>query len=170
MGIVQTLLESIVEPDVCERFGCSRVGPMNGSSSVSSASRSNAVPDSHAGAQNRSQRYKRPSVPESGALPQQQTNRNSTENKPSNQYTPHQLQAVTRIRQARTHQERLGVSYQASLDEINRAYRKLAFTVHPDKNFAPGSEEAFKLLVAARTALMHQPDLPNSNYKFHAAF
>ncbi len=39
-------------------------------------------------------------------------------------------------------------------EEINKAYRKLAVLLHPDKSVAPGSEEAFKLLVAARTALL----------------
>jgi hypothetical protein len=39
-------------------------------------------------------------------------------------------------------------------DEINKAYRKLAVLLHPDKSVAPGSEEAFKVLVAARTALL----------------
>lgn len=39
-------------------------------------------------------------------------------------------------------------------DEINKAYRKLAVLLHPDKSVAPGTEDAFKLLVAARTALL----------------
>lgn len=41
-----------------------------------------------------------------------------------------------------------------SRDDVNRAYRKLAVLLHPDKSVAPGSEEAFKLLVAARTTLL----------------
>lgn len=39
-------------------------------------------------------------------------------------------------------------------DDINRAYRKLAVLLHPDKSVAPGSEDAFKLLVQARTSLL----------------
>ena len=39
-------------------------------------------------------------------------------------------------------------------DEVNKAYRKLAVLLHPDKNVAPGSEEAFKILVQARTELL----------------
>ena len=39
-------------------------------------------------------------------------------------------------------------------DDINRAYRKLAMLIHPDKSVAPGSEEAFKVLVDARKALL----------------
>ena len=41
-------------------------------------------------------------------------------------------------------------------DEVNKAYRRLAVLLHPDKSVAPGSEEAFKLLVAARTSLLKQ--------------
>ena len=39
-------------------------------------------------------------------------------------------------------------------DEINKAFRKLSVLLHPDKSVAPGSEEAFKILVQARTALL----------------
>ena len=39
-------------------------------------------------------------------------------------------------------------------DDINRAYRKLAVLIHPDKSLAPGTEDAFKALVNARAALL----------------
>lgn len=47
--------------------------------------------------------------------------------------------------------------YRVSLarrDDVNKAYRKLAVLLHPDKSVAPGSEDAFKILVATRTALL----------------
>ena len=37
---------------------------------------------------------------------------------------------------------------------FRRAYKKLAILLHPDKNVAPGSVDAFKTLVNARTALL----------------
>ena len=40
-------------------------------------------------------------------------------------------------------------------EDINRAYKKLAAILHPNKNVAPGSAEAFKVLVKACTVLLH---------------
>ncbi|HET8616340.1 MAG TPA: molecular chaperone DnaJ [Actinomycetales bacterium] len=49
------------------------------------------------------------------------------------------------------HYQTLGVSRDASQDEIKRAYRKLARTMHPD--VAPGSEDDFKAVSAAYDVL-----------------
>ena len=49
-----------------------------------------------------------------------------------------------------------GLRSGATAEEINRAYRKLSLLLHPDKSVAPGSEEAFKQLGLARTALLQK--------------
>jgi len=69
-------------------------------------------------------------------------------------FTKEQADAIIRIKNGRDNYEKLGIHYTATKEDINRAYRKLAVLLHPDKNVAPGSEDAFKLLVGARTALL----------------
>lgn len=49
--------------------------------------------------------------------------------------------------------EVLGVSRQASPEEIQRAYRKLARTYHPDVNKDPGAEDQFKKVAEAYEVL-----------------
>lgn len=44
--------------------------------------------------------------------------------------------------------------FRAHREEVNKAYRKLAVLLHPDKCVAPGSEDAFKAVVNARTSLL----------------
>jgi len=71
-------------------------------------------------------------------------------------YTKEQAEAIHKIKNAKDNYERLGLRPGASSEEINRAYRKLSLLLHPDKSVAPGSEEAFKQLGLARTALLQQ--------------
>lgn len=71
------------------------------------------------------------------------------------QYTKEQLDAIDRVKSARDNYERLGLKKGAGRDEINKAYRRLAVLLHPDKTGgAPGSEEAFKVIVTARADLL----------------
>lgn len=47
----------------------------------------------------------------------------------------------------------LGVSSDASADEIKKAYRKLAAELHPDRNPDPGAAERFKAVSEANSVL-----------------
>ncbi|XP_038051539.1 dnaJ homolog subfamily C member 27-like [Patiria miniata] len=69
-------------------------------------------------------------------------------------YTKEQVEAIQRLKNSKNDYERLGLRQGASKDDVNKAYRKMAVILHPDKNIAPGSEEAFKILVTARTELL----------------
>lgn len=69
-------------------------------------------------------------------------------------YTKEQIEVIQRLKNSKSDFERLGLAPSATKDDINKAYRRLAVLLHPDKSVAPGSEEAFKVLVAARTALL----------------
>ncbi|KRM76571.1 molecular chaperone DnaJ [Secundilactobacillus collinoides] len=58
--------------------------------------------------------------------------------------------------------ETLGVSRDASQDEIKKAYRKLSKKYHPDINKAPGAEEKFKEITEAYEVLSN--DQKKANY------
>lgn len=53
----------------------------------------------------------------------------------------------------RDYYEVLGVSKDASKDDLKRAYRELALKYHPDRNKSPGAEEKFKQLSEAYAVL-----------------
>jgi len=64
----------------------------------------------------------------------------------SRPYTAEQKAAVDRVRKCQsTHYYAiLDVEKEATADGIKKAYRRLALVMHPDKNGAPGADEAFK--------------------------
>jgi len=61
-------------------------------------------------------------------------------------YTSEQMQLVQRVLRTRDYYEILQVDKDANEDAVKKAYKKLALKLHPDKNRAPGAEEAFKKL------------------------
>ncbi|KAF9151312.1 hypothetical protein BG015_006834 [Linnemannia schmuckeri] len=70
------------------------------------------------------------------------------------EYTPEQVAAVKKIRSSGgDFYKVLGINKDASDAEIKKAYRKLALQMHPDKNSAPGADEAFKIVSKAFTVL-----------------
>ncbi|KAF9347054.1 hypothetical protein BGX34_003441 [Mortierella sp. NVP85] len=91
----------------------------------------------------------RPSV--TSARPRSTT----TDHKPvERDYTPEQAAAVKKIRSSGgDFYKVLGIEKDASDAEIKKAYRKLALQMHPDKNGAPGADEAFKIVSKAFTVL-----------------
>lgn len=65
-------------------------------------------------------------------------------------YTPEQMKLVQRVLRTKDYYEILEVDKSsASEDVVKKAYKKLALKLHPDKNKAPGAEEAFKKLSKA---------------------
>lgn len=67
--------------------------------------------------------------------------------------TAEQKALVRTIRSKKCHYEVLSVSRTADDDDIKKAYRKLALKLHPDKNKAPGADEAFKMVSKAFSVL-----------------
>lgn len=67
----------------------------------------------------------------------------------SGAYSEEQVSIVREIKRKKDYYEILGVERTCSVDDVRKAYRKLSLKVHPDKNQAPGAEEAFKLVSKA---------------------
>ncbi|GAB5589046.1 Chaperone protein dnaJ [Umbelopsis nana] len=70
------------------------------------------------------------------------------------EYTEEQLLAVKRIRSCGSdYYKVLSLEKTCTEAEIKKSYRKLALQFHPDKNGAPGADEAFKMISKAFTVL-----------------
>lgn len=59
-------------------------------------------------------------------------------------YTQTQVDMVNRIKRCKDYYEVLNVTKESTDSDIKKSYKKLALQLHPDKNHAPGSVEAFK--------------------------
>lgn len=64
-------------------------------------------------------------------------------------YSEENIRVVQDIRKKKDYYAVLGVERSCSGEEIRKAYRRLSLKVHPDKNKAPGAEDAFKLVSKA---------------------
>ncbi|XP_008789868.2 chaperone protein dnaJ 49 [Phoenix dactylifera] len=64
-------------------------------------------------------------------------------------YTEEHVTVIREIKRNKDYYAILGVEKSCSVEEIRKAYRKLSLKVHPDKNKAPGAEEAFKAVCKA---------------------
>ncbi|KAG8045013.1 hypothetical protein GUJ93_ZPchr0008g13785 [Zizania palustris] len=65
-------------------------------------------------------------------------------------YTAEQLEVVRQIKKhTRDYYQILGIEKDCTVEDVRKAYRKLSLKVHPDKNKAPGAEDAFKAVSKA---------------------
>ncbi|CAD6238304.1 unnamed protein product [Miscanthus lutarioriparius] len=66
------------------------------------------------------------------------------------EYTAEQLEVVRQVKKhTRDYYQILGLEKDCSVEDVRKAYRKLSLKVHPDKNKAPGAEDAFKAISKA---------------------
>ncbi|KAH8390964.1 hypothetical protein KR215_002883 [Drosophila sulfurigaster] len=63
------------------------------------------------------------------------------------------LDVVQKVLRCRSHYEVLRISHHATYSEVKRAYKRLALRLHPDKNRAPGADEAFQRINEAADTL-----------------
>lgn len=70
---------------------------------------------------------------------------------------------------ARTHYETLGVSRQATSEEIRRAYRQLALKLHPDRNRSPNAGSEFARIAEAYEVLSDRDSRATYDRRLKAA-
>ncbi|KGN65317.1 chaperone protein dnaJ 49 [Cucumis sativus] len=80
----------------------------------------------------------------------------SSESSTSAIYTEEQIEIVRKIKKKKDYYEILGLEKSCSTEDVRKAYRKLSLKVHPDKNSAPGAEEAFKAVSKAFQCLSNE--------------
>ncbi|VDM17897.1 unnamed protein product [Hydatigera taeniaeformis] len=97
---------------------------------------------------------RRRSVSHSRNEPANEDSRRSRERSEEKSFTKAQVESVRRIMACRDLYSVLGVSKDATEDDIKRAYKSLARRYHPDKNKAPGATEAFKKIGSAFNVLV----------------
>ncbi|GAA5936233.1 hypothetical protein JCM3775_006440 [Rhodotorula graminis] len=120
-----------------------------GSSSSASAAASSSATSARPSAASTSQRTTTSSS-STGAKPAPAAAEEPAQAAPK-QYTSAQLAVVKRVRACRTtsYYEILELEKSCSDGQVKKAYRKLALSLHPDKNLAPGAEDAFKMVSKA---------------------
>ncbi|KAK6161685.1 hypothetical protein DH2020_005066 [Rehmannia glutinosa] len=69
--------------------------------------------------------------------------------RPGHLHRPHRVTVVREIKRKKDYYEILGLEKSCSSEDVRKAYRKISLKVHPDKNQAPGAEEAFKMVSKA---------------------
>ncbi|OAY47061.1 chaperone protein dnaJ 49 [Manihot esculenta] len=80
----------------------------------------------------------------------------ATASSSSTTYTEEQITIVREIKKKKDYYDILGLEKACSVEDIRKAYRKLSLKVHPDKNKAPGAEEAFKAVSKAFQCLSNE--------------
>ena len=75
---------------------------------------------------------------------------------PTMNFTIEQVEAINRLRNNKDNFEKLGLRQNCTKEDVITAYKRLAKLLHPDKSDAPGSEDAFKLLLNAKTELLNR--------------
>ncbi|HVM46209.1 MAG TPA: molecular chaperone DnaJ [Candidatus Thermoplasmatota archaeon] len=70
----------------------------------------------------------------------------------------------------RDYYEILGVSREASVEDVKKSYRKLAMQYHPDRNKEPGAEERFKEISEAYAVLSDAEKRRTYDQLGHAGF
>ena len=74
----------------------------------------------------------------------------------SREYSDEQVKIVRQIKGQKDYYQILGLERDCTVEDVKKAYKKISLKVHPDKNKAPGAEEAFKAVSKAFQCLSNE--------------
>jgi len=128
------------------------------SAAVGGESRDAAPPDGAAPPGNPGEEPERPTVGSASASSSSaaRTAAKTSSEGSSRAYTEEQITIVGQIKVKKDYYQILGLERGCTVEDVRKAYRKLSLKVHPDKNKAPGAEEAFKLVSKAFQCLSNE--------------
>ncbi|KIP01886.1 hypothetical protein PHLGIDRAFT_122963 [Phlebiopsis gigantea 11061_1 CR5-6] len=138
------LLE-VVESELASGSSSSSGGPSFSSAESGSASAFTSSTETHPSSSGTRHRHTESSSPKANGSAK------STAEQKKRDYTPEQAAVVKRIRACKVteYYEILSLKRECEDTEVKKSYRKLALSLHPDKNGAPGADEAFKMVSKA---------------------
>ncbi|KAI0075305.1 DnaJ-domain-containing protein [Panus rudis PR-1116 ss-1] len=146
MEIIESEASSQPEGESNDRNAeSSSQGGANGSASFSSAA------EAHPSASGARHRHTHTSSTANGSASANASSGAANGEQKTREYTPEQAAVVKRIRSCKVteYYEILSLKRDCEEADIKKAYRKLALSLHPDKNGAPGADEAFKMVSKA---------------------
>lgn len=97
--------------------------------------------------------HKRANAKPTKETPSPSSSSSSSQNEPEKEFTGDMMDSVNKVKGKKDYYTILGVTKAATESELKKAYRKLALALHPDKNCAPGANEAFKAVGNAYAVL-----------------
>lgn len=132
------------------KINAADANPSSSSTSSTGASNTSGA-EGHPSAAGMKHRHNPPPKAASSASTSSTSSTSANGDAKKRDYTPEQHAVVKRVRACKVteYYEILALKKECEEADVKKAYRKLALALHPDKNGAPGADEAFKMVSKA---------------------
>ncbi|KAI0705226.1 DnaJ-domain-containing protein [Cytidiella melzeri] len=146
-----TKLLAVVEAELASGPSSSSSSSASTSSATGSGAGFSTSTETHPSSSSTRHRHTESSAKANGSATNGSAKSGSGAEEKKREYTNEQAAVVKRIRSCKVteYYEILSLKRDCEEADIKKAYRKLALSLHPDKNGAPGADEAFKMVSKA---------------------